>query len=267
MAATVSELSYRVDKWEKHPAGLLIHDMVSPGIHSYSLKQSPYRIILILSFRVAEGERVGQKARHENITMSSGRSKCCRLLHLNAAPCSFESAVCCCVLSNPDADADGATDAADAATLGPAAGRAEAASGAVACAGSAAMGLDRCISCLLRWNQGACASGAHGEARGQARGEAIAMDLCSPPSKHPRTSCQSQVGLPCPKPQVVSTHVKPPERRSCLWLMAKCPRTKAWRDAPNWLQEILGAEPLQVLLGCSVVPVPLPARLLFQEIL
>ena len=27
--------------------------------------------------------------------MSSGRSKCCRLLHLNAAPFSFESAVCC----------------------------------------------------------------------------------------------------------------------------------------------------------------------------
>ena len=162
---------------------------------------------------------------------------------------------------NPDADADGATDAtdaADAATLGAAAGRAEAASGAVACAGSAAMAWTGASAACSGETRAHGASGdANREGRGQARGEAIAMDLCSAPSKHPRTSCQSQGGPPMPK-ATGGVHAREAPRAegaaSDWWPSAQGPRRGG--DAPNWLQEILGAEPLQVLLNCSVVPVP-----------
>ena len=82
-----------------------------------------------------------------------------------------------------------ADDAADAATLGAAAGRAQAASGAVACPASAAW------TGASAWSVESCqahgdASGdasAHRQTRGQARGDAIAMGLCGPAPKHPRT--------------------------------------------------------------------------------
>ena len=89
-----------------------------------------------------------------------------------------------------------ADDAADAATLGAAAGRAQAASGAVACAASAAMACGAGAASAARSvEDSVCgahgdASGdasAHGEGRGQARGEASAMGLCGPAPQHPRT--------------------------------------------------------------------------------
>ena len=95
--------------------------------------------------------------------------------------------------SFPNADA-----AEDAATLGAAAGRGQAASGAVACAASTAMAWTGASA----WSVESCAahgdaSGdakAHREGRGQARGEAIAMGLCGPAPKHPRTQHQSEGG-------------------------------------------------------------------------
>ena len=77
-----------------------------------------------------------------------------------------------------------------------AAGRVQAASGAVACAASAAMACGvGATSAARSVEDSVCgahgdASGdasAHREGRGQARGEAIAMGLCGPAPKHPRT--------------------------------------------------------------------------------
>ena len=102
--------------------------------------------------------------------------------HLKIKPFSFNCGASPSALSNAD-------DAADAATLGAAAGRAQAASGAVACPASAAMAWTGASA----WSVESCQ--AHGDAsgdasregRGQARGEAIAMGLCGPAPKHPRT--------------------------------------------------------------------------------
>ena len=169
-----------------------------PEFTATVLKQSPYRIILILSFRVAKEKGLAKKQdmRHHDVFRSKQV-----LQVVTSQRRAIQLRICSVLRSfpNPDADADGATDAADAATLGPAAGRAEAASGAVACAGSAAMAWTGASAACSGETRAHGASGAHGEARGQARGEAIAMDICSPPSKHPRTSCQSQGGPPMPK--------------------------------------------------------------------
>ena len=109
--------------------------------------------------------------------------------HLKIKPFSFN----CGALPFRSFHAD---DAADAATLGAAAGRAQAASGAVACAASAAMACGAGAASAARSVEDSVC-GAHGDAsgdanahrqnRGQARGEAIAMGLCGPAQKHPRT--------------------------------------------------------------------------------
>ena len=107
--------------------------------------------------------------------------------HLKIKPFSFD----CGALPFRSFHAD---DAADAATLGSAAGRAQAASGAVACAASAAMACGAGAASAARSVEDSVC-GAHGDAsgdanregRGQARGEAIAMGLCGPAQKHPRT--------------------------------------------------------------------------------
>ena len=192
-----------------------------PEFTATVLKQSPYRIILILSFRVAKEKGLAKKQdmRHHDVFRSKQV-----LQVVTSQRRAIQLRICSVLRSFPNPDADGATDAADAATLGPAAGRAEAASGAVACAGSAAMAWTGASAACSGETRAHGASGAHGEARGQARGEAIAMDLCSPPSKHPRTSCQSQGGPPCPKPQVVSTHVKPPERKELPLIDGQVPK-------------------------------------------
>ena len=173
-----------------------------PEFTATVLKQSPYRIILILSFRVAKEKGLAKKQdmRHNEIFRSKQV-----LQVVTSQRRAIQLRICSVLRSfpNPDADADGATDAtdaADAATLGAAAGRAEAASGAVACAGSAAMAWTGASAACSGETRAHGASGdANREGRGQARGEAIAMDLCSAPSKHPRTSCQSQGGPPMPK--------------------------------------------------------------------
>ena len=109
--------------------------------------------------------------------------------HLKIKPFSFN----CGALPFRSFHAD---DAADAATLGAAAGRAQAASGAVACAASAAMACGAGAASAARSVEDSVC-GAHGDAsgdanahrqnRGQACGEAIAMGLCGPAQKHPRT--------------------------------------------------------------------------------
>ena len=147
-----------------------------PEFTATVLKQSPYRIILILSFRVAKENGLAKKQdmRHHDVFRSKQV-----LQVVTSQRRAIQLRICSVLRSfpNPDADADGATDAADAATLGPAAGRAEAASGAVACAGSAAMAWTGASAACSGETRAHGASGAHGEARGQARGEAIAMDI------------------------------------------------------------------------------------------
>ena len=207
-----------------------------PEFTATVLKQSPYRIILILSFRV-----VGQKARHET-------SRCLQV----------EASAAGCYISTPRHSASNLQCVAffsESRCRCRWCNRCSRCSHSWCCGrpcrGSQwccrmrrqrSHGLDRCISCLLRWNQGAWCQWRPWWSTWSSPWRSHRNGYMQPPFKAPedilpipRWASHAQSHRWCPRTW------SPQSGRSCLWLMAKCPRTKAWRGCTQLTSRNFGS--------------------------
>ena len=212
----ICELSYRLDQFEKHTSGrkfvffdkvlLLFHDMGLfldvPGVRSYNLfsvlKRSPFLIILynpFLAFR--EWERVSQKARHEtsrNLQVEVSAAG----FHISTpshSASSLHRVRLCCVLSRMQMQQKMQPrlvlrQAVVRQPVVPSHARpAQPWLGQVHQLGQLNPARPMAMPVAMPTAMPTPIVKA-----GQARGEAIAMGLCGPAPKHPRTQHQSEGG-------------------------------------------------------------------------